>query len=466
MTAEEALYLIDFILPRYSLSTLQETVFCGVWAGQTYAEIAERAGYEHSYIRDVGFKLWQMMSEALGQKVSKSNLRAIVSRYARVQWSGDRPLPLSEPSELNDQHLTSHRPDFQQVMEASESPNLEFPSGPVPLTSSLYVERRPIEFRLYAEIMKPGSLVRIKGQPQTGKTSLLLRLLAYAKQQRLRTVSISLHKADREVMTHFDRFLRWLSANVSRQLNLTPQLEDYWNLDIGSKVSCTAYFEEYVFAQVQEPVLIALDEINQIFEYPNISNDFLPLLRSWYEDAKEFEVWKKVRWVIVHSTDVYVPLNINQSPFNVGLSLSLPDFTADQTLDLAQRHGFDWAKESSALEYLQPLINMVGGRPNLIRLALYYLKQTGTTLKQLLDDAPTTSGIYGTHLRNQLLILRSHPDLTHHYRQIVQSDEPIELEAITIYRLENMGLVRLVGNRVQPACELYRQFFKFQLADI
>ncbi|MEL6321873.1 MAG: hypothetical protein AAFQ57_14690, partial [Cyanobacteria bacterium J06626_14] len=69
MTADEALSLVDVILSRYSLSTLQETVFCGVWAGQTYAEIAERAGYEHSYIRDIGFKLWQMLSEALGQKV-------------------------------------------------------------------------------------------------------------------------------------------------------------------------------------------------------------------------------------------------------------------------------------------------------------------------------------------------------------------------------------------------------------
>ena len=466
MTAEEALALVDVILSRHPLSNIQETVFCGVWAGQTYAEIAERAGYEHSYIRDVGFKLWQMISDTLGQKVSKSNIRAILGRYARIQLSGDRPSQIGDQDPSSEQPGVFPKATSYGVIPSDYSSELEFPSGPVPLTSPFYIERQPIESRLYAEIAKPGSLIRIKGQPQTGKTSLLLRLLAYARHQGLATISISLNKADRRVMTSLDQFLRWLCANASRQLHVPAQLDDYWDIDIGSKVSCTAYFEDYLLEHLQTPVLIALDEVNQIFEYPEISNDFLPLLRSWYEDARETDLWQKVRWVIVHSTDVYVPLKINQSPFNIGLAMQLPEFTNEQVLDLAKRHGFAWAEGVAGIEYLQPLMEMVRGCPSLIRLALYHLKQPGMSLNQLLEDAPTMTGIYGNRLRKILLTLRSHPDLAHIFYQIVQSHDPLEFEAITVYRLENMGLVRLKGNQVEPVCELYRQFFKSQLMDV
>ena len=146
--------------------------------------------------------------------------------------------------------------------------------------------------------------------------------------------------------------------------------------------------------------------------------------------------------------------------------MQLPEFTNEQVLDLAKRHGFDWAKEPTGIEYLQPLMDMVRGCPTLVRLALYHLKQSGMSLTQLLDEAPTIAGIYGNRLRNMLVMLRSHPDLAHIFYQIVQSHDPLEFEAITVYRLENMGLVRLKGNQVEPVCELYRQFFKSQLTDV
>ena len=325
MIVDEALGFFDEILSGQPLSTIQETVFRQVWDGKTYAEIADTAGYEHSYIRDVGFKLWQSMSDALGEKVSKSNVRSLLGRYARHRSSSASAGPKMNPK----------YPD--------KLPGPEYPSGPVPLGSSFYIERQPVKAQVQREITKPGSLVRIKGHRQSGKTSMLLRIVQQAKQEGYATVFISLHKADREVLTSLDIFLRWLCANVSRQLHLAPQLDQYWDLDIGSKVSCTAYLEEYVLENITTPIVIVLDEVNQIFEYPDISRDFLPLLRSWYEDAKEGNRWQAIRWVISHCTNIYVPLKINQSPFNVGLSVQLPEFTDAQILDLTQRHGFEWA---------------------------------------------------------------------------------------------------------------------------
>lgn len=198
---------------------------------------------------------------------------------------------------------------------------LEIPGGSVPLNSFFYIERPPIEERTYTEINKPGSLIRIKAPSKMGKTSLMHRILTHAKQTGVHTVQIGLQRADSQVFTSLEKFLRWFCANVSRQLNLEIRLDDYWDEDIGSKVSCTLYLQEYLLEKIDAPVVLALDEVNRIFEYPEISRDFLPLLRSWYEDASELEIWRKLRLIVVHATEAYIPLDINQSPFNVGLPL-------------------------------------------------------------------------------------------------------------------------------------------------
>jgi len=82
MTIEDALNIVDSILEHKSLSTIQEAIFRQTWEGKTYSEIAEKAGYDAAYIRDVGYKLWQLLSEAFGDRVTKNNLQVVLRRYS------------------------------------------------------------------------------------------------------------------------------------------------------------------------------------------------------------------------------------------------------------------------------------------------------------------------------------------------------------------------------------------------
>jgi hypothetical protein len=441
MQADEALAILDQLLPNYFLSNLQETVFSQTWDGKTYAEIAQACGYEHNYIRDVGFRLWQTLSEMLDQKISKSTVKAVLSRYARSQSGVSLPKTALKPS-------LKHG-----------STDLEFPSGPVPLNSQLYIERPPIEAQTKADILKPGSLIRLKAPRQMGKTSLLRRILAHAQRQHLRPITLSFHRADRIIYDNLDHFLRWFCANISHQLGLEVNLDIYWNSEIGSKVSCSAYLEDYVLKQVEGSLVIALDELNEVFHYPNISAEFLPLLRSWYEDAREFEPWQRIRWILVHATDVYVPLQMNQSPFNVGLAIKLPSFSLPQVQDLAQRHGLDWVGERGGAERLLSLLQVISYRPGLVRLALYAMAQHETPLEQIIEEAPTQSGIYSDHLRELLAALYPHPDLQAAFRSVIIASEPVTLEPIMAYRLESLGLISVNKNQATPSCELYRRYF-------
>jgi hypothetical protein len=325
-----------------------------------------------------------------------------------------------------------------------------------PLTLEFYVERPSIESLCCETLLQPGSLIRVKAPSQTGKSLLMTRVLAQLQKQDYRTVSLSFKLAEKTHFTDLNKLLRWFCNIVSRELRLPNQLEDYWDEEgMGSKVSCTTYFEEYLLAQTNSPLALCLDDVHLVFRYPEISEDFFALLRSWHEKARSRKLWKKLRLAIVHSTDVYIQLNINQSPFNVGVPIELSEFTSKQVQDFAKQYGIDW----DAVQVKQ-LMNMVGGHPYLVQQTLSYLKtRSDITLAELLEAAPTDAGIYSNHLRQHLLSLQQHPELAVALKKVVTTSVGVRLESMQTYKLQIMGLVNLQGNEVIPRCNLYRQYF-------
>jgi hypothetical protein len=333
--------------------------------------------------------------------------------------------------------------------------SLSYPSGSVPLESPYYLERPLVEQQVFEEIGKPGSLVRIKGPKEMGKTSLMLRALAHANAQGYKTVSLNLEQVDEAILNDLNRFLRWLCATVSLQLHLDPRLDDYWDEDIGSKVSCTLYFRNHLLEQIDTPLVLALDEVNYIFEHPEVAKDVLPLLRSWYEEAKRQPAWQKLRLIVVHSTEIYVPLQLKQSPFNVGLPIELGNFTLDEVQQLAQRYGMVWQNDQD----IHRLMELLEGHPALIHLAIYHLRRGDITLTQLLESATTPTGIYANHLQRYQAMLEEEVELEIALERVMRANGPITLKPIHAYKLSSMGLIKQSGDLVTRGCQLYQQYF-------
>jgi len=283
------------------------------------------------------------------------------------------------------------------------------------------------------------------------------RLLAQLAAEGYRAASLSLKMADRSThLTNLNKFLRWFCLNFSRELNLPNQINTYWDEEgVGAKVSCTTYLEEHLLEQENSPLILCLDDVDALFPYPEVYEDFFGLLRSWYEKARSRQTWKKLRLVIAHSTDVYIRLNINQSPFNVGLPIELPELTREEVQILANKYGFP---EDLAL--VAPLMDLVGGHPYLLQQAFSHLKSyPNTTLNQLLVEAPTDAGIYSHHLREHWLNLQQEPKLIDALQIVINDTKPVRLESILAYQLQSLGLVKLVGNEVEPRCQLYQNYF-------
>jgi len=336
----------------------------------------------------------------------------------------------------------------------------ELPGGQVELTSCFYIDRPPIESRCYETIAQPGALIRIKAPRQMGKTSLMARILHHAEQQGSRTVALSFQLANRKIFANSDTFLQWFCASIGQELGMLEQLPKCWQLAdlIGSNQCCKAYFEQYLLSESLTPLTLGLDESDRLFESPEIADDFFGLLRALHEEAKRRDIWKKLRLIVVHSTEVYIPMDVNKSPFNVGLPIDLPEFNSQQVQDLAKRHGLNWS-DSEVVE----LMGLVGGHPYLVRLAMYRISRQDVSFNQLVKLPPTEAGIYSDHLRRHLWNLEKYSELMEAMREVVSVSQPVRLRSELGFKLNSMGLVKLEGNNYIPRCRLYEEYFRDRL---
>ncbi|NEQ83468.1 MAG: hypothetical protein F6K26_25675 [Moorea sp. SIO2I5] len=331
----------------------------------------------------------------------------------------------------------------------------ELPSSPTRANHEIYIERPPIEARCYQEIVKSGALIRIKAPKLMGKTLLIQKIIAHGQKQGYGQVYLNMNQLP---FTELDRFLKSFCLQVGKKLKLPNQLETYWDDSLFTSIdNCTAYFEEYLLDSLESPLVLCLDDLDRVFHHQDIAEGFLPLLRSWHESGKFEDSWKKLRLVVAHATEIYIDLDINKSPFNVGLPIELLEFDAQQVKGFAESYGLTLSVDS-----VTKLMGMVGGHPDLLSQGFDYLKnhqEVEKTLDTLLANAPTEAGIYGSHLRELFISIQEHPELLDAVKQLLSTTKPVRLDCNITRKLESMGLVERHGNDCSLRCNMYRQYF-------
>jgi hypothetical protein len=413
-------------------------------------------------------EIWEL-AQAASHETYKKQMTSIYGYFAKADPTGCPELDAQGkgPGKFNilrDWLKEQKYPEWRQSGVQPFQSELMLPGLPGTVgQDAYYVDYAAVEVECYREILKPGALVRIKAPEKMGKTSLLRRLLTAAEGTGYQTVYLNFREAEGAVFAGLDKFLRWFCANISRELALPPMIDEYWAEELyGSLMSCKTYFQSYLLPRLDTPLLLGLDNVDRVFEYPEIAQDFLPMIRSWHEEANHLEIWQQLRFAIAHATEIYIDIDVNQSPFNVGLSLRLNGFDQEQVQTLAKAYGLDWQADDKQ-EQAAALMALVGGHPYLVKLALEAIANQGMTFDTLIQQAPTQGGIYGAHLRGLLDRLQRQPELALAMKTVVE-EKTVQLTPIQAYKLESMGLVKLLGDQVSPGCELYRQYFRGCLA--
>jgi len=142
----------------------------------------------------------------------------------------------------------------------------------------------------------------------------------------------------------------------------------------------------------------------------------------------------------------------NQSPFNVGTPIDLDEFTTTQVNELAELHGL-------SVSQIEPITELIGGHPYLIRLAFYNLASGANSLEQIIQSASTEVGLFGKHLTTRLAKVERDAHLTEVLRSLVNSPQPIRFDLATTAKLDGMGLILRTETGVIIRNELYRRYF-------
>ncbi|MBO3459670.1 AAA-like domain-containing protein [Aetokthonos hydrillicola Thurmond2011] len=333
---------------------------------------------------------------------------------------------------------------------------------------SVYIERAGIEQQCYEEVMQPGSLIRIKAPDKMGKTSLMNRIVTYAIGHNYQTVTLSFDGlVNQTVTSDLERFLKSFCIAVGDNLNLPNKLNEYWDNErssIHNKSSTaisksTRYFEKYLLASTARPLVLALNNVDLVFEQRELGSDFCSMLRGWNEKAKQGDssskIWRKLRLIIAHSTEYYASLDINTSPLgNLPLVVDLPEFTLEQVQVLVQRRG-----RNLTTHEIEQLMDMIGGHPFLLVLACNHIALYQITLETLLEVAPTLEGPFSNHLRELLNTLSQNYELKIAFIRVINSNEPVNVNPNIARLLQRLGIIKFQGNLAEPRCQLYRQYF-------
>jgi AAA-like domain/TIR domain len=385
-------------------------------------------------------------------------------------WQGpeDTPRLIDELAQaMSGGQLTIGKQTKPELLQASPSQSLpcpfpsaqptvqEMPEGTMDPQSAFYVPRLTDSIALEA-IQRPKITLTIKGPRQMGKSSLLIRTIEAAAKAGKRAVLLDFQLIDRAALTNADLFFRQFCAWLTDELGLESKVAEYWNTPLGNSQRCTRYMSRYILKELDHPLVLAMDEVERIFE-TDFRSDFFGMLRNWHNSRLGASVWNRLDLALVTSTEPYQLIdNLNQSPFNVGEVIELADFTPEQAAELNRRHGCVVSPDDEGR-----LMALLRGHPYLFRRALYLVASQRVSIQELLANATAERGPFGDHLRYHLFRLDGKKELVQGLQQIIRHSK-CEDEHV-FFRLRGAGLVRREGRSTVPRCQLYADFFREHL---
>lgn len=371
-----------------------------------------------------------------------------------------RPRRLLPPRRMSEQY--ERIPRAAVLMGDTSVPGLveEEPIGGAMRLDSHYYVVRPCDRVIHSAVKRRDCIVRIQGPRQTGKTSLLARVLEQARQDGALVLASDFQALGPQDTENIERFFMALASQFHRTTKTSAEPGDYWDPRLSANANFEGYLRDVVLQGLKQPVVWGIDEADRIFDREYRSSVF-GLFRSWHNrrSLEPDEAWNRFTLIMAYSAEARMLIpNPNESPFNVGTGTTLQDFTKEQVADLNERYGSPLAGEPE----IDRLLAAFGGHPFLVRTCLYEMKTRPARFEEIASEGIRDDSLFAEHLDRIYRTVVRAPERERMVSDLLRGQPCSDLD--TFSRLRSAGV--LAGDSMREArvrCGLYAEYLKGRL---
>ena len=326
------------------LNDLQRAILEGTLQGRTYADIAKEHHHTEKYIKDSASKLWKSLSQAVGKKVNKFNVKSTLGRcsfsstniFKAIQINSGNIFKESAPSPENDE-IIHKKEQIISHLDLKDAPEIGDFYG------------RKVELSLLQQKILQGkcNLITLLGIRGIGKTALALKLVDHIQENFEFVIYKSL------------KYLPSLTQLITETIHLNDQLIQDNSLH---------QLSQFKKAIEKHSYLIIIDDVNYIFSKHQVSGKYQQGYEEYGNLFKLLSTTKHQSCVIINSSEEIRELSKPQNDHSHVFTLELLGLDNDG-VNILKKFGL------KNEENYQKLLNIYQGTPQYLQIIGYLIQE-------------------------------------------------------------------------------------------
>jgi DNA-binding transcriptional ArsR family regulator/ABC-type dipeptide/oligopeptide/nickel transport system ATPase subunit len=416
MDIEEALNFTDHLALTTTgkhLDSLQKAILRGAWNSQKYKEIAQEQNRSEKYVKEVGFKLWKLLSVALGEEqVSKANFRATLEnlRFGNISLFGNGCIHIrnisadtfyspkasqSEPQyndEFNEKTSNSQPKVRQDLSDAPDHKLFDNRTSELSTLKQWILENRT-------------RVVTILGLTGIGKTTIALQLIPQIQDQFDYVIWRSLHNAP-PLETLQTNLIQFLCRDGESAIAPSPE-ERATTGELPQKERATTGglpLPEYLRSR---RCLIILDDVQMIFSNGKLAGNYQPGYENYGTFFKQIAESSHNSCLIILSWEKPKEIAVLKSQNQACKTLKINGLVVNEAEEIFREKGL------SEPENWSELINLYRGNPS-------WLNIVAAMIQDLFSGSISQFLLYKTLILGDLESL-----LQQHFHRLSDSEKKV-----------------------------------------